>query len=253
MTVTDAKLTVTPEEITKGASGASIILGVAPSSAQAYKLPTEITGITVNGGTVNKVEAGVVEEADGFTYSAGQITIGSNVTIDGAVEITAAAVEKSTDVTLSDLTYSGAEGPAITLEGGKFAYTVELTEFVADETSITLTPTVTATGLATASETSITYSGIETEAKITVTAENTTVTQEYTITFKSKDKLATVERIDVAQLSARYSTSAAALEAAEFVENATVTQQEQLLILYPSPGLMTQLTMTVMIITLLVV
>ncbi|KKB45854.1 hypothetical protein HMPREF1212_05010 [Parabacteroides sp. HGS0025] len=223
VTVTDAKLTVTPEEITKGASGASIILGVAPSSAQAYKLPTEITGITVNGGTVNKVEAGVVEEADGFTYSAGQITIGSNVTIDGAVEITAAAVEKSTDVTLSDLTYSGAEGPAITLEGGKFAYTVELTEFVADETSITLTPTVTATGLATASETSITYSGIETEAKITVTAENTTVTQEYTITFKSKDKLATVERIDVAQLSARYSTSAAALEAAEFVENATVT------------------------------
>ena len=224
VTVTDAKLTVTPEEITKGASGASITLGVAPSSAQAYKLPTEITGITVNGGTVNKVEAGVVEETDGFTYSAGQITIGSNVTIDGDVAITAEAVAKSTDVTLSDLTYSGAEGPAITLDPAEFAYTVELTEFVADATDITVTPTVTATGLATASPVTISYSGTQSVATITVTAENTTVTQDYTITFKSKDKLVSVTPIVVTQLGIRYENEAAVITALQSSNaNATVT------------------------------
>ena len=224
VTVTDAKLTVSPTEVTNGASGATITLGVAPSSAQAYKLPTEITSITVNGGTVNKVEAGVVEEADGFTYSAGQITIGSNVTIDGDVAITAEAVAKSTDATLSDLTYSGAEGPAITLEGGKFAYTVELTEFVADETSITLTPTVTATDLATASPVTVTYTGTKTVATITVTAENTDVTQNYTITFKSKDKLATITPIEVAQLGARYEDAGGVITALQTSNaNATVT------------------------------
>ena len=223
VTLADAEncgLTVSPN--TTDGNTKEFTLAVANTST--HKLPTEITSITVGGVTVDKAVPEVVEEANGYTYSAGVITIGSGVTIDGAVEITAAAVEKSTDVTLSDLTYSGAEGPAITLDPAEFAYTVELTEFVADETDITVTPTVTATGLATASPVTISYSGTQSVATITVTAENTTVTQDYTITFKSKDKLVSVTPIVVTQLGIRYENEAAVITALQSSNaNATVT------------------------------
>lgn len=218
VTLADAEgcgLTVTPAQ----AEAATKTLTLSVANATTHKLPTEGVEVSMGGTPLTPSDA-----TGGFTYSAGTITIGSSVTITGPVVITAAAVEKSTDATLSDLTYSGAEGPAITLEGGKFAYTVELTEFVADETSITLTPTVTATDLATASPVTVTYTGTKTVATITVTAENTAVTQNYTITFKSKDKLATITPIEVAQLGARYEDAGGVITALQTSNaNATVT------------------------------
>lgn len=190
VTLADAEgcgLTVSPNTT----DGSETKFTLTAKEAGTHKAPTE--GVTVDMVGTDPVE---------FTYEEGAITITSGIT--GDITITAVAETKSTDATLSDLTYSGAEGPAITLEGGKFAYTVELTEFVADETDITVTPTVTATDLATASPVTVTYTGTETVATITVTAENTDVTQNYTITFKSKDKLATITPIEVAQLGARY-------------------------------------------------
>ena len=210
VTLADAEgcgLTVSPNTT----DGSETKFTLTAKEAGTHKAPTE--GVTVDMVGTDPVE---------FTYEEGAITITSGIT--GDITITAVAETKSTDATLSDLTYSGAEGPAITLEGGKFAYTVELTEFVADETDITVTPTVTATDLATASPVTVTYTGTETVATITVTAENTDVTQNYTITFKSKDKLATITPIEVAQLGARYEDAGGVITALQTSNaNATVT------------------------------
>ncbi|MCD8137151.1 MAG: cadherin-like beta sandwich domain-containing protein, partial [Parabacteroides gordonii] len=98
------------------------------------------------------------------------------------------------------------------------------TYFRTSQTDITVTPTVTATDLATASPVTVTYTGTETVATITVTAENTDVTQNYTITFKSKDKLATITPIEVAQLGARYEDAGGVITALQTSNvNATVT------------------------------
>ena len=201
------------------------------TNATTHKLPTEITSITVNGTPVDKVAAGVVEEADGFTYSAGTITIGSGVTIDGDVAITAVAEEKSTDVSLKSLTYSiealSIENAVIDLTEGTYDYTVDLGAYLADGEAITLTAQGDADGFPaiTTNEGIDSYDGsgdLEDKAIITVTAENTTVTQNYTITFKSKDKLVSVTPIVVTQLGARYATSNGVITALQS-SNATAT------------------------------
>ena len=64
-----------------------------------HKLPTEGVTVSMGGTPLTPSDA-----TDGFTYSAGTITIGSSVTITGPVVITAAAVEKSTKVDLTSLT-----------------------------------------------------------------------------------------------------------------------------------------------------
>lgn len=103
---------------------------------------------------------------------------------------------------------------AIELQSETYTYTVELNQFVANATAISLTPTVTATGLAnvTANLGVASYSGLTGDATITVTAENGT-TQDYTITFTSKDKLKTVETITVAQLTERYADASSVITA----------------------------------------
>lgn len=97
-------------------------------------------GLTANDGT------------SGYTYSNGTLTIGSGVTIDGNIVIIASAKPKSNDASLKSLTYSIASmsitDQAIELQSETYTYTVELNQFVANATAISLTPTVTATGLA---------------------------------------------------------------------------------------------------------
>ncbi len=146
---------------------------------------------------------------DGFTYSNGTITIGSGVTIDADIEITAAAVEKSTDATLSSLTYTcsalSKENVPIKLIEGQYEYIVDLEAFLANTSAITLTAvakaqsegaTVAVTGLDP-------YSGLTGDATVTVTAESR-ATQNYTITFTSKDKLVSITPPTVSQLGDHY-------------------------------------------------
>ena len=102
VTVSDnTHLTVSPNTVTSGASGAVITLAVAQPSQATHKLPAEISGVTVNGQALENT-------ASGFTYDAerGVVTIASTVTIDGDIAIEVTALEMSDDTSLSSLTYS---------------------------------------------------------------------------------------------------------------------------------------------------
>ncbi len=192
------------------------------------KLPDELESVVI--GTNEGLTAN--DGTSGYTYSNGTLTIGSGVTIDGNIVIIASAKPKSNDASLKSLTYSIASmsitDQAIELQSETYTYTVELNQFVANATAISLTPTVTATGLAnvTANLGVASYSGLTGDATITVTAENGT-TQDYTITFTSKDKLKTVETITVAQLTERYADASSVITAlGASNENATVTSEK---------------------------
>ena len=203
-------------------------LTLSVANTTTHKLPTEGVEVSMGGTPLTPNDA-----TDGFTYSAGTITIGSSVTITGPVVITAAAVEKSTKVNLTSLTYSitdlSIEGEPIELTEGKYEYTIDLGAYLADGSVIELTPEQDADGFPTitTNEGVASYDGsgdLEDEATITVTAENTTVTQNYTITFKSKDKLVSVTPIEVEQLSNRYTRAEDVVTALQRSnENATVT------------------------------
>ncbi|WP_455640892.1 hypothetical protein [Parabacteroides sp.] len=224
VTLADAEncgLTVSPG--TTDGSTKSFTLSV--SDETNYKLPTSLESVVIGENEGLTADDGT----NGYTYSGGTLTIGSSVTIDANIVITASAATKSTNATLSTLTYSissmGITDESINLQAETYEYTVELDQFVAEGTTISLTPTVTATGLATVTANNGvgSYSGLTSTATITVTAENG-VTQDYTITFTSKDKLASVSAITVNQLTERYADDNAVITALGSLNaNASIT------------------------------
>ncbi len=221
-------LTVSPTEIAEGTGNSrTLTLSVAAAKTATHKLPTE--GVSVSVGDTPLDSDG---SATGFSYSAGTITLGDEVNINDNISITAAAVEKSVDVSLSSLTYS-ISGDDITepitgdiTPDGDGKATVNLDAFIPNGSVIALTPTVNATELATVSENNgiASYSNLTGTATFTVTAENTTATRAYTITFNSKDQLATVENITVSQFDEHYATATDAIAALQKSNaNANVT------------------------------
>ena len=226
VTLADAEgcgLTVSPN--TTDGNTKEFTLSVQETST--HKLPTEGVKVSING-----AEKTLGDATNGFTYSNGVITIGSGVTIDGAVEITAAAVEKSTKVDLTSLTYSitalSIANKTIDLTGGQYAYTVDLGTYLANGQAITLEAIGDADGFPTitANEGVQSYDGLTSDATITVTPEKGE-TKDYTITFTSKDKLTEVSEITVGQLSDRYTRAedvAAALQTSK--PNATITSEK---------------------------
>ena len=192
-----------------------------------HKVPTEGVTVSMGGTPLTPSDA-----TDGFTYSAGTITIGSSVTITGPVVITAATVEKSTKVDLTSLTYSitalSIANKTIDLTGGQYAYTVDLGTYLANGQAITLEAIGDADGFPTitANEGVQSYDGLTSDATITVTPEKGEA-KDYTITFTSKDKLTEVSEIAVGQLSDRYTRAedvAAALQTSK--PNATITSEK---------------------------
>ncbi|MFV0580850.1 MAG: cadherin-like beta sandwich domain-containing protein [Parabacteroides gordonii] len=223
VTLADAEgcgLTVSPN--TTDGNTKEFTLSVQETST--HKLPTEGVKVSING-----AEKTLGDATNGFTYSNGVITIGSGVTIDGAVEITAAAVEKSTKVDLTSLTYSitalSIANKTIELIEGQYEYTVDLGAYLADGEAITLEAIGDADDFPkiTTNEGVQSYAGLTSNATITVTSESGEP-QVYTITFTSKDKLTKVSEITVGQLSSRYTEAAAVAAALQNSNpNATIT------------------------------
>lgn len=219
-------LTVSPATITEGTGvSRTITLTLAEGKTDTHKLP-EANDISITmGETMLTLDGGT----NGFTYSDGTITLTDDVDINADITITAVAVAKSSKVDLTSLKYSisalNITDKVISLTPGTYNYTVNLDAFLANGSAITLTATGDDSNLpAVTTNNGITsYSGLTSDATITVTAENGT-TQDYTITFTSKDKLASVSEITVAQLTSRYADANAVINALQSSNpNATVT------------------------------
>lgn len=227
---TGCGLTVSPETLTDGkGESRKIILALAEDKKNTHKLP-EANDISIAmGDTKLTLNSGT----NGFTYSDGTIALTNDVDIKADITITAAAVEKSSKVDLTSLKYSisalNITDKVISLTPGTYNYTVDLDAFLANGSAITLTATGDDSNLpAVTTNNGITsYSGLTSDATITVTAENGT-TQDYTITFTSKDKLASVSEITVAQLTSRYADANAVINALQSSNpNATVTSAKE--------------------------
>lgn len=214
ITLSGNNLTITPATIT-GGIGESRELTLTVASG-AYKLPVSIDGIAIASGESLTQDG---EEANSFTYNnqTGVITLNNEVNITGIVTITAEAVAKSSNATLSALTYandnisggapqnvpdfSSAEIPDITLD-----YNSSL-----ENSTITMSGTCT-DGNASAPNATATISSGEATVTVTVTAEDGQTTKEYVVNFKvANDKLASIT-VPTVTLSERVTTAEEALE-----------------------------------------
>lgn len=214
ITLSGNNLTITPATIA-GGIGESRELTLTVASG-AYKLPVSIDGIAIASGESLTQDG---EEANGFTYNnqTGVITLNNEVNITGIVTITAEAVAKSSNATLSALTYandnisggapqnvpdfSSAEIPDITLD-----YNSSL-----ENSTITMSGTCT-DGNASAPNATATISSGEATVTVTVTAEDGQTTKEYVVNFKvANDKLASIT-VPTVTLSERVTTAEEALE-----------------------------------------
>lgn len=207
---------------------------------EGYKLPETLTSVVydaaTNGGTTLDLNPELGSENQySYNASTGEIVISDATTIENGkvITITANGVEKSSKVDLTSLKYSisalNITDKVISLTPGTYNYTVNLDAFLANGSAITLTATGDDSNLpAVTTNNGITsYSGLTSDATITVTAENGT-TQDYTITFTSKDKLASVSEITVAQLTSRYADANAVINALQSSNpNATVTSAKE--------------------------
>ena len=218
VTLADAEncgLTVSPTT-TEGTTKDFVLL---VTNAETHKLPTENVAVSLGSTPLTAEDA-----TNGFTYSAetGTISIGSEVTINGNIEITAAAV--GIDATLKSLTYSNSnissgspqtvnnfsQEPIPTIE---LAYNKEL-----EDETITMAGTPTDDN-ATISYSHATISDGEGQATITVTAEDGETQKEYVVNFKvTNDKLQSIT-VPTITLSERVSTANDALAILNAVPN----------------------------------
>lgn len=201
ITVTDANnLTVSPTETDGTLANNAITLKV--TNPDVNKLPAAKDDITI---TINDTAF------TDFTYSAGVITL-TSPTIDGNIVIIANAVPKSTDTTLSALTYKiGTQGSidvpsfsATSIPDVNVSFTKE---------SIVVTGTAAADGATVSGPVTLSFANNnEATATITVTAEKTTETKAYTVKFiMAKDQLASIAVTQPVQFTTTVEDDAAAL------------------------------------------
>lgn len=202
ITVTDANnLTVSPTETDGTLANNAITLKV--TNPDVNKLPAAKDDITI---TIN--DAAFTD----FTYSAGVITL-TSPTIDGNIVIIANAVPKSTDTTLSALTYKiGTQG---SIDVPSFSGTpipdVDVS-FTKESIVVAGTATAAADGATVSGPETLLFTKNEATATITVTAENRTETKAYTVKFiMAKDQLASIAVTQPVQFTTTVEDAAAAL------------------------------------------
>ena len=175
----------------------TITIAVVSGSQTTHKLPD---AVTINmGGNVTD-----------FTYENGTITLGNTLDVNTNITITAAAVEKSHDATLSALTYQLGSGEKVNVPSflsGTYTYSPEALSYTT-ETTVTLYGTRNDNGTEVNSgainiETGDQPGTKKVTAEITVTAEDRT-TQKYTVnlTFK-QDELTAVTTPEALALTGR--------------------------------------------------
>lgn len=175
----------------------TITIAVVSGSQTTHKLPD---AVTINmGGNVTD-----------FTYENGTITLGNTLDVNANITITAAAVEKSHDATLSALTYQLGSGEKVNVPSflsSTYTYSPEALSYTT-ETTVTLYGTRNDNGTEVNSgainiETGDQPGTKKVTAEITVTAEDGT-TQKYTVnlTFK-QDELTAVTTPEALALTGR--------------------------------------------------
>ena len=215
ITLSGNNLTITPATIAEGI-GESRELTLTVASG-AYKLPVSIDGIAIASGESLTQDG---EEANGFTYNnqTGVITLNNEVNITGIVTITAEAVAKSSNATLSALTYandniSGGAPQTVTNFDQSIIPDIVLDYNNAlDGSSITMTGTCTDPNAKITVNDGATISEGEATVTVTVTAEDGQTTKEYVVNFKvANDKLASIT-VPTVTLNERVTTAEEALE-----------------------------------------
>ena len=188
------------------------------TSSSTHKLPTANVTVSLGGNPLTPGDA-----TDGFSYSAdnGTITIGSGVTINGAIEITAEAVALSSDATLSALTYSINSGNPVSITVKDNIDDISLDyDKTLEGKSIELVGTTTDPNAEITVNAGATITSGTATATVTVTAEDKT-TKDYSVTFNvANDVLATIVAPAAITEGLVFSEAVASSEAALAILNA---------------------------------